>query len=310
MLAMIPVSIYAYNRLLAAAWALSLLQLILALWILYRAQGRLSFRWPLVPEEKIGERRFSWMNLVGFIAANLFLLAPLTLAYLAVCLSLAADHFSLGFLRLRPGGVILQARSYARADGRTIELIPMMHVGESDFYSQVIKSFPSNSIALLEGVTDEKHLLEHKLSYKRLADSLNLAEQHEGFMPPQASSRPADVDIDQFSKTTIELLNLVTQLYSDGLDRNVVVRMLAKGSDPKVGEQLWDDLLAKRNQHLLQEIHTELARTNTIVVPWGAMHMPGLAAEIEKSGFQVSGTRDFEAMSFRSVFKPKLSRKD
>jgi len=38
--------------------------------------------------------------------------------------------------------------------------------------------------------------------------------------------------------------------------------------------------------------------------------MPGLAAEIEQSGFHVSKTRDFEAMSFRSVFKAKPSRKD
>ncbi len=310
MLATIPVSIYAYNWLQAAAWALSLVQLSLALEILFRAQGRLALRWPLVPNEKIGERGFSGRNLAGFIAANLLLLAPLTLAYLAVCLALAASHFSAGFLRLRPSGVILQARSYSRADGRRIELIPMMHVGEAGFYSQVTKSFPSNSIALLEGVTDEKRLLEHKLSYKRLADSLGLAEQHEGFMPPQASSRRADVDIDQFSPTTIELLNLITQLYSDGLDKSVLVRMVAKSSDPKVGEQLWDDLLTKRNEHLLQEIHTELSKTNTIVVPWGAMHMPGLAAEIEQSGFHVSKTRDFEAMSFRSILRRTPARKD
>jgi hypothetical protein len=310
MLATIPVSIYAFHRLMAASLAISLVQLILAVWILKRVQGRLSLRWPLVADERIEGRSFSWTNLAAFVAANLFLLAPLTLAYLAICLSLAANHFSEGFLRLRPSGVILQARTYTRDDGRTIELIPMMHVGKSDFYSQVTKSFPSNSIALLEGVSDEKHLLEHKLSYKRLADSLGLAEQHEGFTPSESASRRADVDIDQFSKTTIEILNLVTQFYSEGLDRNVLVRMLMKSSDPKVGERLWDDLLTKRNEHLLQEIQTELAKTKTIVVPWGAMHMPGLAAEIEKSGFRVSRTRDFEVMNFRSVLKPKPSKKE
>jgi hypothetical protein len=310
MLATIPVSIYAFHRLMTASLAISLVQLILAVWILKKVQGRLSLRWPLVADERIEGRSFSWTNLASFVAANLFLLVPLTLAYLAICLSLAASHFSEGFLRLRPSGVILQARTYTRDDGRTIELIPMMHVGKSDFYSQVTKSFPSNSIALLEGVSDEKHLLEHKLSYKRLADSLGLAEQHEGFTPSESASRRADVDIDQFSKTTIEILNLVTQFYSEGLDRNVLVRMLMKSSDPKVGEQLWDDLLTKRNEHLLQEIQTELARTKTIVVPWGAMHMPGLAAEIEKSGFRVSKTRDFEVMNFRSVLKPKPSKKE
>jgi hypothetical protein len=310
MLATIPISIYAYHRLMAASLAISLVQLILAVWILKRVQGVLSFRWPLVAGEKIDGRSFSWTNLAGFLAANLFLLAPLTLAYLAICLSLAASHFSEGFLRLRPSGVILQARTYTRADGRTVELIPMMHVGKSDFYSQVTQSFPSNSIALLEGVSDEKHLLEHKLSYKRLADSLGLAEQHEGFAPSQAASRRADVDIDQFSKPTIEILNLVTQFYSEGMDRNVLVRMLMKSSDPKLGERLWDDLLTKRNEHLLQEIHTELAKTKMIVVPWGAMHMPGLAAEIEKSGFHVARTRDFEVMSFRSVLKAKRSKNE
>ncbi len=273
MLATIPVSIYAYNRLPAATWVLSLVQMMLALWTLYWAQGRLSLHWPLVPEEKIRGRDFSWLNLAEVFLPRIFF--PARSGYAGISrrrlLLLAANHFSTGFLRLRTSGVILQAKSYTRDDGRTIELIPMMHVGEPDFYNAVIKSFPSNSIALLEGVTDEKHLLEHKLSYKRLADSLNLTEQHEGFMPPQTASRRADIDIDQFSKTTIELLNLVTQLYSEGLNKDLLVKMLLQSSNPKVSEQLWDDLLVKRNQHLLEEIHTELARTNPIVVPWGAM---------------------------------------
>jgi len=68
----------------------------------------------------------------------------------------------------------------------------MAHIGEADFYRKVSQSFPSNSIILMEGVTDRKSLITNEASYKRAAKSLGLVEQEEEFMPTQGEMVMAD----------------------------------------------------------------------------------------------------------------------
>src|SRR5205823_4865502 len=85
-----------------------------------------EFRWPLVSQQIIGERFFSWRHLAGFLAINLFAIVPLAMIYVAFCLGLALDHYTGGFVGLRPGGLVMRARKYTREDGKTIQLIPMM----------------------------------------------------------------------------------------------------------------------------------------------------------------------------------------
>src|ERR1035441_6855456 len=71
------------------------------------------------------------------------------------------------------------------------------------------RTLPIYSIILMEGVTDEKNLLTNKISYKRMAKSLGLAEQHEKFEPTRGELVMADVDVGQFTRNTIDFLNLV-----------------------------------------------------------------------------------------------------
>ena len=63
-------------------------------------------------------------------------------------------------------------------------------------------------------------------------------------------------------------------------------------------QQLFDDLLVKRNRHVLSELQARLPESVNFVIPWGAAHMAGLAREIEKSGFHLAGTRDYLAIRF------------
>ena len=59
-----------------------------------------------------------------------------------------------------------------------------------------------------------------------------------------------------------------------------------------------DDLLAKRNTHLMKEIHDRLPQTENIIVPWGAAHMPVIAKEIQKSGFRLDESKEFVVIRF------------
>jgi len=306
-----PVMIYIYGRIPQVAWCLSFCQVIVGLGVLYWFRGGFKFRWPLVAEDQLAVRRFCWWNLAGFLLANVFLLLPAVVAYFVVCAALAVDHFTEGFLKLRPGGLTVQARKYVRNDGKTIQLYPMAHVADADFYQEISQSFPSNSIILMEGVTDSRNLLTNKITYKRMAAALGLGEQHEEFKPKPGRGKwvPADVDVKQFTTNTIDLLNLVMLIHAKGVKPETVVELLERSDPSLLGEQIFDDLLKKRNRRLLEEIQARLPQTEHIIVPWGAAHMPGIAKEIQKSGFRLDQTRDYVAIRFGSAGKERSDGK-
>jgi len=295
-LAVIPVEIFFHSRVHQFCWFLSLCQLLCGLGVLHLVQGGFKFPWLLFPENRLNTGGFSWWNLSSFLLVNVFVLTPVLISYLVFALSLAVERSTDGFLKLRPAGVEAQSRSYVRDDGKTIQLYPMSHIANAGFYRDISQAFPADSIILQEGVSDRKHLLKNGISYKRMATALGLSEQTKEFKPGRGKIVRADVDVDQFAPGTIDLLNRIMLIYAKGLTAENLRVLL---QNPVDQDQLWDDLLRKRNQHLLEEIHSRLLQTNHIVVPWGAGHMPELAREILKSGFHLESARDYALVPFR-----------
>jgi hypothetical protein len=298
-LAGLPLAIYFYNHLAIIAWSTSACQLVFALWVLYRMRGALKFRWPLVSADRIPARNFSWGSFFGFIAGNLFVLVPATFIYCFVCSSLALNRFSEGFMTLHPGGLTVQVRTYARDDGKTIRLFPMSHVADANFYHEVSQSFPTNSVILMEGVTDEHNLITNQISYKRMAHSLGLAEQHEQFKPTHGQVVRADVDVSIFSKDTIAMLNLAMLFHSQGVNATNLPALLNFSPSPQLQDELIDDLLHKRNAHLLEQVQLWLPKSDNLMLPWGAAHMPGLSAGIQQAGFHLVQSQDYQVIKFR-----------
>jgi hypothetical protein len=297
-LGLVPVAIYSYARIEEAAWVISVLQVILGLGILSRVLGGLELRWPLVGDDWLGSRGFNWRNLSGFLLVNVFVLLPAVGLYLVVCAGLAVGHFSEGFLALRPSGLVVRVREYVRNDGKRVRLVPMAHIGEAQFYNRLTRSFPTNSVVLMEGVTDENNLLTNNITYKRMATSLGLAEQHEAFNPVRVEMVMADVDVKEFTADTIGFLNLAMLIHNRGLNLETVLLMLRFSPPPQFEERLWEDLLHKRNRHLLGELQARLPDSKQFVVPWGVAHMPGIAEGIRASGFQLDETRDYWVIRF------------
>ena len=298
-LVVVPLLIYFYARMATIAWGISFCQVVLGVTILYWSQRGFKLRWPLVPESRLAVRNFSWRHLSGFLLLNIFVLGPAVLGYLGFCAALAVNHFSDGFVALRPTGLTVQVRKYVRDDGKTIQLFPMSHIGEAAFYQQLSLSFPTNSLILMEGVTDNQNLLTNKITYQRMAASLGVAEQQAEFKP-RGEMVMADVDVEQFTTNTIACLNLVMLLHSQGF-KPETARQLMQFSPPHFEEQLFDDLLRKRNRHLLEEIQTRLSQAEHLIVPWGAAHMPELAREIQKAGFRMNETQEYVAIRFGSA---------
>ncbi len=302
-LALIPLAIFCFSRVQQFAWLISLAQVIIGLSILYLGQGDSKLRWLPVTEKQLEARRFNWRNLSVFLLVNLFVLLPAIAIYLVLCAALAVNHFSDGFLALRPGGLTVQVRSYVRGDGKTIQLFPMSHIGEPEFYRQLTQSFPTNSIILMEGVSDEGNLLTNEITYKRMATSLGLAEQQKEFKPTRGKLVRADVDVAQFTTNTIGFLNFVMLIHAKGLNAETVLKLLQFSPPPQFEEQLWDDLLRKRKRLLLEEIRARLPETEHIIVPWGVAHMPEIAREIQRSGFHLVEIREYVAIRFGSAGK-------
>jgi hypothetical protein len=299
-LASFPFTIYCFGRLREVGWGISVCQVIVGLGILYWAQGGHGFRWPLVAVDRLGVRNFSWRNLSVFALVNIFVLLPAVIVYMFLFTAQAVDHFSGGFMALRPSGLSVQVRKYVRNDGKTIELFPMSHIADARFYLKVSQTFPTNSIILMEGVTDENNLLTNKITYKRMAKSLGLAEQHEEFVPTRGEMVLADVDVDQFSQDTISLLNLAMLVHARRLTPENVRKLVEYSPPNNFEKEFIDDLVKKRNQHVVEEIQSHLAQTDNIMVPWGVAHMPGIANEIQKSGFRLDATQEYMVIQFRS----------
>ena len=299
-LAAIPLLILFYQRMQLVAWSISLFQFIVALLILYRIQRGFKLRWLPVGEDRLGARRFSWLNLSGFVLGNVFVLLPAVAIYLALCAAWAVAHFSEGFVALRSGGVAVQVRNYVRADGKTIQLVPMSHIADSAFYRKLSQSFPSNSLILMEGVTDDQNLLTNKITYERAASSLGLTEQVKEFHPSHGEMVHADVDVEEFSTNTIGFLNLVMLVHAKGLNPENLLLLVQYSPPANVEELFLEDLLRKRNRHLLEEIHSRLLQSERIIVPWGAAHMPEIAREIQKAGFRLDESQEYLVIKFRS----------
>ena len=204
---------------------------------------------------------------------------------------------------LHPAGLSVWVKKFVRADGKMIQLVPMAHVGDAAFYQKLTQSFPTNALILMEGVTDEQQRLTNKISYKRMATTLGLTEQKEEFQPKPQQVVRADVDIAEFSPGTIALLNLVMRVHSKGLDPATLQELIQYPVTPELQAQLIADLVTKRNAHLLGEIREHLAESDLLIVPWGAAHMPGIASEIQKSGFRLMATNEYTVIHFGSAGK-------
>ncbi len=136
-----------------------------------------------------------------------------------------------------------------------------------------------------------------------MAKSLGLSEQQVKFEPTRGEMVRADLDVGQFSAKTIDFLNLITLVHAKGLSAESVLRLSQYSPPPHFEVGLFQDLLTKRNQHLLEEIQSDLSQTDNIMVPWGVAHMPWIAREIQKSGFCLDETKDYTVIQFHFAGK-------
>jgi hypothetical protein len=79
-----------------------------------------------------------------------------------------------------------------------------------------------------------------------------------------------------------------------------------KNVTPAMYQVLLDDILHRRNGVLIGHLRRSLARYDTVVVPWGAMHMPEIEREVLKQGFRLDKEQDRISIDLRRKLREAL----
>ena len=276
---------------------------------------------------------FSLRNSAAFFAANLFAV-PLAIALFVFCA--ANSYLSLntaGFMHLAPDGLHMVEKVYSR-DNKTIRLAAMIHVGEKEYYEKLSDTaIAGRTIVLAEGVTDSGHLLNGGIDYSKLAGVLGLTSQEnmrlkgrlidkvemeeaesakndDAENDAEADILRADVDISSFRPNTILILNELSRSLkeSPSLSKGLTGfnAWLGKNMTPAMYKDLMDDILHRRNSVLIGHLRNALLRYDTIVIPWGAMHMPEIEREVLQQGFRRHKDYDRISIDFRKKLRDAL----
>jgi hypothetical protein len=159
-----------------------------------------------------------------------------------------------------------------------------------------MESFPPEPVVLMEGVSDKNKTLEVHSNYSKMAKALGGVEQTAAFKPP-GEIVAADVDLSSFSPETLQVLKTAMLIHAKGVTPETLP-LIMKPTAPELEKRLMDDVLTKRNKHLMEVLQQRLADSRNIVVPWGAAHMPEISSEVAKLGFHLTGTQEFTAIRF------------
>ncbi len=284
--------------------AVSLVQTVLVGVAMVRVQQR-GGSWLLVRGES-REPLVSGRSALEFAAVCGFAVPAALLLYVSGSIAMALDHFTGGFVRLESDGLYAEERRYERA-GRTVYLIPMVHVAERSFYRDVLASIPvEDSIILAEGMSDETGSLRENLSYAGMASALGLEAQEDALVAADAHYvENADLDMSVLSPETVELVDSAAQVLSgsDPEERaEAWARVNALVRKPGVVERAADEVIGMRNRHLLGRIDASLEEYHHVVVPWGAAHMPQLERGVLARGFSLQGRESRAVVSFAREF--------
>jgi len=250
----------------------------------------------------------------------LLVVTVLSVPVLAFGYANAVANFAGNYAEISTTGVNLVERDFQK-NGQTVHLVPMMHVGDGSYYSDLnkrMRAAPANGgkrLILTEGVADRNHILPADFAsgktYERLAKLFGLESQKKATLGPSApqvsptaptaappsptvadtTSDPgvtwqnADIDVSDLKESHREMLvGMLTAMSSSDL-----TKLLSSKVATMTGEQLEDllrnGLLGARNDAMMQRFNAMNADYSDIYIPWGAAHLPDVEQRLLALGY-------------------------
>jgi hypothetical protein len=331
---LVPIGAWAFPSLAAGSGyglLAALLQLLLCLWPIYNLK-QMGEPGMMMPKTMFNGPFFSLKNTVVFTGISLFVIPLVSLLLLFATANSFMQRNTSGFMRLGPGGVYMTEKVYQR-DNKTVRLVGMIHMGEKGYYDDLVGSIvPGRTIILAEGVSDNKKLLPNRLDYGKVANYLGLTLQQEKMhfkgrlietiepekpsaksrnrsMTPRVDILRADVDVSSFRPPTIGFLDeLGKQMKEESTSLQGLTAssaLSAKYMTPEIQKVIMEDILYRRNQEVIRHLNKAVPGYDTVVIPWGAMHMPEIEAEVLREGFKLQQVHERLSIDFRKVLKAK-----
>jgi hypothetical protein len=259
---------------------------------------------------------FAWRHLLVMaglsVVLALLLLASLIGGQTVNLVGVMSGHYA----RITFQGIYLKEKHFTK-NGQEVRLVGMSHVADKKFYDQLTASLPTDkpAMVLMEGVTN-RNKIPLSLDYKQMATVLGISTQNKSSFEhkaleylqaesegreqslenPQLRFRSADVDLSSFDPKTIEFLRTISSLYGSKNWREFANIYLRLNRDRSMQMLVMQDILFKRNEHLLAEIRQ--TQSPLVIVPWGALHMPYVEWELRKEGFQEVSQSENRVVSF------------
>jgi hypothetical protein len=258
-----------------------------------------------------------------FVSATALIAPPLLAGFAGLSLFAQIERATAGFMTFDLTGINSTSREYHR-EGRRIDLVGMAHIGEGSAYLDLFESFTGRSTLLLEeGVSDEEGLIGDGLFYENVAGRIGLDVQpsFEALLastpfgdddPEWPDIRNGDVDAREFSEDTIAVLEAAAHLYQSDRLAPALAEFQATLDElgPEATQGAFRDLIENRNAHLLEEIQASLDDYDRIVVPWGALHLPGVEAAILGWGFEQTASSQRRIIAYQTILTSLFSREE
>ena len=118
------------------------------------------------------------------------------------------------------------------------------------------------------------------------------------------------MDVSAFRPPTILFLNTMGKQLQES--HSLVKGLLAinawaeKNITREMHDVIMDDILHRRNREVIRYLGKALDRYDTVVIPWGAMHMKEIEEEVLKRGFVLQEERERVSIDFRRMLLGRL----
>ncbi|SCY33768.1 hypothetical protein [Desulfoluna spongiiphila] len=269
---------------------------------------------------------FSLKNTLACMSAGILIIPVLLCLMGFSAFSSYVEAKTNGFMRITTTGLYMNEKTYGK-DGKTLRLIPMIHIGRTAYYREIGTSMTNGrTLILAEGVSDEKGLLKTQFSYDNMGELLGLDSQSrmqlnatyvstdfEPLDPSDAGAgKPhivsADIDLSEVSPATVAFINTLATALSETDSPAEAWRQYTTWIDSQVNDEnalsdITYDIFTRRNEAAVAMMTKALPRYDTLIVPWGALHMAFIEKKAQRLGFILLTENQRLSVSFREALE-------
>jgi hypothetical protein len=109
------------------------------------------------------------------------------------------------------------------------------------------------------------------------------------------------VDLSELRPETLDFINRAGALYQSRTVKDFMkaYHELRKAyPDEEAPARVMEDVLQVRNGHLLGELEQAVGVYPVVIIPWGALHLPEIEAEVKRMGYRPNFDRVRKVLSF------------